>query len=116
MADEVRNLAMRAAAAAKSTAGLIGTVKKIKDGSGLVVQTEMDFQVVGGVESTGELVGEISAASREQAQPGESFLSFGSASAASSFSKVAFRVILPMTCLTKVPFPPGQFRGSSSPS
>src|SRR5208283_3533056 len=40
VADEVRNLAMRAADAAKNTANLIeGTVKQIKDGSGMVERT-----------------------------------------------------------------------------
>ena len=39
MADEVRNLAMRAAEAAKNTADLIeGTVKKVGDGSELVLK------------------------------------------------------------------------------
>lgn len=68
VADEVRNLAMRAAEAAKNTAGLIeGTVKKIKDGSVLVEKTNQDFhQVAGTVTKSGELVGEIAAASQEQ--------------------------------------------------
>ena len=47
VADEVRNLAMRAAEAAKNTANLIeGTVKKVKDGSELVGQTEKEFREV----------------------------------------------------------------------
>ncbi len=70
VADEVRNLAMRAAEAAKNTATLIeGTVKKIKDGSELVKKTSSEFSLVAESSSKmGELVGEISAASAEQAQ------------------------------------------------
>ena len=70
VADEVRNLAMRAAEAAKNTANLIeGTVKKIKDGSGLVEETSADFsQVAASAGKMSELIGEISAASTEQAQ------------------------------------------------
>ena len=70
VADEVRNLAMRAADAAKNTAQLIeGTVKKVNDGSGLVAKTSEDFnQVANNARKVGELVGEIAAASTEQAQ------------------------------------------------
>jgi methyl-accepting chemotaxis protein len=70
VADEVRNLAMRAAEAAKNTANLIeGTVKKVKDGSELVTKTNDAFaQVAESSKKVGELVGEISAASNEQAQ------------------------------------------------
>jgi methyl-accepting chemotaxis protein len=70
VADEVRNLAMRAAAAAKDTAQLIeNTVRQIKDGSGLVSETRNAFEeVAGSVTKAGELVGEITAASGEQAQ------------------------------------------------
>ncbi len=70
VADEVRNLAIRAAEAAKNTASLIeGTVKRIKDGSEVVGATEKDFREVAvNVEKSSELVGEISAASLEQAQ------------------------------------------------
>jgi methyl-accepting chemotaxis protein len=69
VADEVRNLAMRASGAAKNTANLIeGTVKRVKDGSELVGKTDEDFrEVVASVGKSGELVGEISAASQEQA-------------------------------------------------
>jgi methyl-accepting chemotaxis protein len=70
VADEVRNLAMRAAEAAKNTAALIeGTVTKVKAGSTLVEKTGEAFSQVSA--STGkvkELVGEIAAASTEQAQ------------------------------------------------
>ncbi|MGA3207704.1 MAG: methyl-accepting chemotaxis protein [Syntrophales bacterium] len=70
VAEEVRNLAMRAADAAKNTSVLIeGTVKKIKDGSNLVIKTNEAFAEVSVSSSKiGELVGEIAAASQEQAQ------------------------------------------------
>jgi methyl-accepting chemotaxis protein len=69
VADEVRNLAMRAADAAKNTATLIEeTVKKVKDGADLTTKTALNFvQVEKSSEKVGELVGEISAASNEQA-------------------------------------------------
>jgi methyl-accepting chemotaxis protein len=70
VADEVRNLAMRAADAAKNTANLIeGTVKQIKEGSGMVERTSTEFsQVAAGSSKMSELVAEIAAASNEQAQ------------------------------------------------
>jgi methyl-accepting chemotaxis protein len=69
VADEVRNLAMRAADAARNTADLIeGTVKKVGDGSELVTKTNDAFsQVAESSKKVGELVGEIAAASNEQA-------------------------------------------------
>lgn len=69
VADEVRNLALRAADAAKNTANLIeGTVKKIKDGSELVNDTNDAFkQVASSSTKVGHLIGEIAAASNEQA-------------------------------------------------
>jgi methyl-accepting chemotaxis protein len=70
VADEVRNLAMRAADAAKNTAGLIeATVKKVKEGSDSVAATNREFsEIAVSVNKSGELVGEIAAASTEQAQ------------------------------------------------
>lgn len=70
VAEEVRNLAMRAADAAKNTSGLIeGTVRKIKEGSDLVTKTNDAFSEVSGSSTkVGELIAEIAAASREQAQ------------------------------------------------
>jgi hypothetical protein len=70
VADEVRNLAMRAAEAAKNTASLIeGTVTRIRDGSEMVKRTSSEFfQFESSTNKVGELVGEISAASSEQAQ------------------------------------------------
>jgi methyl-accepting chemotaxis protein len=68
VAEEVRNLAIRAAEAAKSTSGLIeGTVKKISEGSELVNTTNGDFLAVAqSAAKVAELVAEISAASSEQ--------------------------------------------------
>jgi len=70
VADEVRGLALRAAEAAKNTAGLIaGTVKKVKEGSSIVEKTNDAFRMVTEtVTKSGELIGEIAAASQEQAQ------------------------------------------------
>lgn len=70
VADEVRNLAMRAADAARNTAGLIeGTVTKVKEGSDLVEKTSKEFgQVATTATKMETLVGEITAASQEQAQ------------------------------------------------
>jgi methyl-accepting chemotaxis protein len=70
VAGEVRNLAMRAADAAKNTATLIeGTVKKIADGTVLVKNTNDAFtEVARSAGKVGELVAEIAAASNEQAK------------------------------------------------
>jgi len=70
VAEEVRNLALRSADAAKNTAELIeGTVKKVKGGSELVARTNDAFNKVSESSSkVGELVAEIAAASNEQAQ------------------------------------------------
>jgi methyl-accepting chemotaxis protein len=70
VADEVRTLAMRAAEAAKNTANLIeGTAKKVKDGSGLLGDTNNAFkEVATSASKVAELVSEIAAASNEQAQ------------------------------------------------
>jgi methyl-accepting chemotaxis protein len=69
VAGEVRNLAMRAAEAARNTSHLIdGTVKRIKQGSDLVVKTGEAFsEVAKGTHKVGELVSEIAISSREQA-------------------------------------------------
>jgi methyl-accepting chemotaxis protein len=70
VANEVRNLAMRAAEAAKNTSGLIeGTVKKVKEGSELVARTNSAFSEVSkSAAKVADLVSEIAAASSEQAQ------------------------------------------------
>jgi methyl-accepting chemotaxis protein len=70
VAGEVRNLAMRAAEAARNTSNLIdGTVKRIKQGSDLVLKTGEAFsEVAKGTHKVGELVSDIAISSREQAQ------------------------------------------------
>ena len=70
VADEVRNLALRAAQAAKGTSELIETtVNKINDGTKLVAETNQAFsEVAVSTTRVGELVTEIAAASKEQAQ------------------------------------------------
>ena len=70
VANEVRNLAMRAAEAAKTTAALIDdTVIKIKDGSEIVVKTNEAFgRVAQGAGKVSQWVSEIAAASQDQAQ------------------------------------------------
>ncbi|MDP3028049.1 MAG: methyl-accepting chemotaxis protein [Deltaproteobacteria bacterium] len=70
VAEEVRNLAKRAAEAAKNTGNLIeDVIKKIAEGSGLVSGTEADFrEVAGSAKKVANLVAEIAAASREQSQ------------------------------------------------
>ena len=70
VAEEVRNLALRSAEAAKNTNELIGnTVKSVKEGARLSAETNEAFKknaVI--VRKTGELVSEVAAASQEQAQ------------------------------------------------
>jgi methyl-accepting chemotaxis protein len=70
VANEVRNLAMRAAEAAKNTSALIeGTVKKVREGSELVERTNGAFaEVSKSAAKVADLVSEIAAASSEQAQ------------------------------------------------
>jgi methyl-accepting chemotaxis protein len=70
VANEVRNLAMRAADAARNTSALIeGTVKKVKEGSDLVGRTNGAFaEVSKSAARVADLVSEIAAASTEQAQ------------------------------------------------
>jgi methyl-accepting chemotaxis protein len=69
VADEVRNLAMRAAEAARNTANLIeGTVTKVQAGSELVDRTSEAFsQAAVSAGKAKDLVSEIAAASQEQA-------------------------------------------------
>ena len=70
VADEVRNLAMRAAEAAKDTSGLIEeSVAQIKAGADLVEVTNKAFdEVAVQADKVTHLIGEIAAASGEQAQ------------------------------------------------
>jgi len=70
VAEEVRNLAMRSAEAAKNTANMIEeSVKNSKNGVMISeeVRKALD-EIVGGITKTTDLVGEIAAASQEQAQ------------------------------------------------
>jgi methyl-accepting chemotaxis protein len=70
VADEVRNLAQRSAEAAKNTQALIeNSLNDIKQGSELVTATDQAFeQVEENAKKMAGLVGEIAAASHEQAQ------------------------------------------------
>ncbi len=70
VADEVRSLALRSATAAKDTAALIdATVRRVTDGGELVATTAEAFeQVAGNARKVGDLIGEIAAASRDQAK------------------------------------------------
>jgi len=70
VANEVRNLAMRAAEAAKTTANLIeASSRKVKDGAVLVENTNKGFaSVSASAAQAATLVGEIASATREQAQ------------------------------------------------
>jgi len=70
VAEEVRNLAMRSAEAAKNTANLIeNTIKAIKNGSELTTSTQEAFRENMEISAKiGGLVDEIAAASNEQSQ------------------------------------------------
>ena len=70
VAEEVRNLAARSAKAAKETAELIeGSVKKTRKGTEIAESTsEALAEIVSSVTKVTDLVGEIAAASNEQAQ------------------------------------------------
>ena len=69
VANEVRNLALRAADGAKNTAAMIeSTLQEIKDGSELVTKTNKAFvRVAASAKKVSELVDEITATSQEQA-------------------------------------------------
>jgi len=70
VAEEVRNLAMRSAEAAKNTADMIqGSVKNAKNGVDIADEvTKVLDEIVTGVGKATDLVSEIAAASQEQAQ------------------------------------------------
>jgi len=70
VAEEVRNLAMRSAEAAKNTANMIQeSVKTSKNGVGIAGEvTKVLDEIVGNIGKTTDLVSEIAAASKEQAQ------------------------------------------------
>ena len=70
VAEEVRNLAMRSATAAKNTSELIeGSVKNSQNGVNIATEVGKALkEIVEGIGKTSDLVGEIAAASAEQAQ------------------------------------------------
>ena len=70
VAEEVRNLAGRSAKAARETAHLIeGSLARVKNGSEIASETMVSLQsIVEGITKATDLVGEIAAASNEQAQ------------------------------------------------
>jgi len=70
VADEVRNLAKRASDAAKNTAGMIeDMMKRVREGSGLVVRTNESFaQVSESYLKIGNMLDEIATASDVQAK------------------------------------------------
>ena len=70
VAGEVRNLALRAAEAARNTSGLIeGTVRNIRQGSEIVTKTNGEFAKVSEeAKKVRALVADIAAASEDQAQ------------------------------------------------
>jgi methyl-accepting chemotaxis protein len=69
VADEVRNLALRAAEAAKNTTALIEkTIKAVKNGNEITVATQVAFKANAEISGKiGHLVDEIATASQEQA-------------------------------------------------
>jgi methyl-accepting chemotaxis protein len=70
VAEEVRNLAMRSAEAAKNTSSLIeASVKNANNGVDIANEVgKVLDEIVGSVSKTTDLIGEIAAASQEQAQ------------------------------------------------
>ncbi|MEN8256407.1 MAG: methyl-accepting chemotaxis protein [Thermodesulfobacteriota bacterium] len=69
VAEEVRNLAMRSAEAAKSTAELLeDTISKVGDGSKLVTEAQEEFSAVAAdMDKVSNIIDEITTASDEQA-------------------------------------------------
>jgi methyl-accepting chemotaxis protein/methyl-accepting chemotaxis protein-2 (aspartate sensor receptor) len=69
VAEEVRNLARRSAEAAKDTANIIEkSIEDVKKGSQITEQTNRAFvDILERVKKTGDIVGEIAIASKEQA-------------------------------------------------
>jgi methyl-accepting chemotaxis protein len=70
VAEEVRSLAMRSAEAARSTAEMIeGSVRHAQQGVGIAGEVAKVLQEINGASTrVNALIGEIAAASREQAQ------------------------------------------------
>ena len=69
VAEEVRNLAARSASAAKETTDLIeGSLDKVQTGTKIATSTAQALdEIVGGIDKVANLVGNIAAASNEQA-------------------------------------------------
>ncbi len=69
VAEEVRSLAARSAKAARETADLIeGSTGRVDDGNRMAKETAAALaEIVGGIVKVGDLVGEMAAASNEQA-------------------------------------------------
>ena len=70
VAEEVRNLAQRSAAAAKETAEMIeGSIKKTEAGAKIAGETSKALEeIVAGATKVTDLIGEIASASKEQAE------------------------------------------------
>jgi len=70
VAEEVRNLAQRSAAAAKETAEMIeGSIKKTEAGAKIAEDTSKALEeIVNGATKVTDLIGEIASASKEQAE------------------------------------------------
>ncbi len=70
VAEEVRSLAARSAKAARETADLIeGSKNRVDEGNRIAKETAAALsEIVGGIVKVGDLVGEMAAASNEQAQ------------------------------------------------
>ena len=70
VAEEVRSLAARSAKAARETADLIeGSKNRVDEGNRMAKETAAALaEIVGGIVKVGDLVGEMAAASNEQAQ------------------------------------------------
>jgi len=69
VAEEVRNLAQRSAKAAKETADMIeNSRKKAEDGTKIADETARSLnEIVSGIARVGDIIGEIAAASKEEA-------------------------------------------------
>jgi len=70
VAEEVRSLAARSAKAARETADLIeGSKSRVDEGNRIAKETATALsEIIGGIVKVGDLVGEMAAASNEQAQ------------------------------------------------